>query len=78
VIDVSYSTLLRKPWLRDAKVVHDWGNNIMMIQGNGMVKTIVVTKHLGIQVKWPKMLLCYNYHNSITDEEKDIIFVIKP
>ncbi len=24
------------------------------------------------------MLLCYNYQNDITDEEKDIIFVIKP
>ncbi len=24
------------------------------------------------------MLLCYNYQNGITDEEKDIIFVIKP
>jgi hypothetical protein len=25
VIDVSYSMLLGRPWLRDAKVTHDWG-----------------------------------------------------
>jgi len=45
--------LLRKPWVRDATIVHDWGNNRMTIQGNGMVKTIVVTKHLGAKVKQP-------------------------
>jgi hypothetical protein len=41
-----------------------------------MVKSIVVIKHLGAEVKQPKVLLCYNYHNGITDEEEDIIFVI--
>jgi hypothetical protein len=38
--------LLGRPWLRDIRVTHDWGNNIMTIQGNGMIKTILVTKHL--------------------------------
>jgi len=33
---------------------------------------------LGSEVKKPKMLLCYNYQNGITDEEKDIIFATKP
>jgi hypothetical protein len=42
VIDVSYSMLLEKPWLKDAKITHDWGNNTVTIQGNGMVRTIVV------------------------------------
>lgn len=50
----------------------------MTIQGNGMVKTIVVTKYLGAKVKRPQMLLCYNYYNGITNEEEDIIFAIKP
>jgi hypothetical protein len=27
VLDSSYSMLLGCPWLRDAKVSHDWGNN---------------------------------------------------
>ncbi len=25
VVDFNYSMLLRKPWLKDAKVTHDWG-----------------------------------------------------
>ncbi len=29
VIDVSYSMLLGRPWLKDTKVTHDWGNNIV-------------------------------------------------
>jgi hypothetical protein len=36
-IDSSYSMVLGKPWLRDVKVAHDWGNNIVTIQGNGKV-----------------------------------------
>jgi hypothetical protein len=48
------------------------------VQGNGMVKTIVMTKHLGAKVEQPKMLLCYDYHNGIINEKEDIIFVIKP
>jgi hypothetical protein len=60
-MDVDYSMFIGKPWLRDAKVTHDWGNNTMTIQGIGLVRTIVVIKHLGIEVKGPKMLLCYDY-----------------
>jgi hypothetical protein len=46
VVDSSYSLLLGRPWSRDAKMVHDWGNNIVTIQGNGIVITITITKHL--------------------------------
>ncbi len=66
--------LLGKPWLKDAKVAYDWVSNIVTIQGNGTVRTITVTKHLGGEVRRPKMLLCYNYQNGITNEEEDIIF----
>ncbi len=45
VVDFSYSMLLGRPWLKDAKMAHDWGNDIITIQGNGRVKTITVTKH---------------------------------
>jgi hypothetical protein len=51
VINASYSKLLRRPWLKDAKITHDLGNNTMTIQGNGMVRTMVVTKPLGAKVK---------------------------
>ncbi len=27
----SYPMLLRKPWLKDAKMAYDWGNNIVTI-----------------------------------------------
>ncbi len=41
VIDSSYSMLLGKPWLRDAKVGHDWGSNTITIQGNGIIKKLL-------------------------------------
>jgi hypothetical protein len=78
VVAFNYSMLLGRPWLRDNKVAHDWGSNIVTIEGNGTIKTIKVTKHLGGEVQRPKMLLCYNYQNGIIDEEEDIIFAIGP
>jgi len=76
VVDYSYSMLWR-PWTRDAKVAHDWESNIVTIQGNGIVRTIIVTKHLGGEVGKSEVLLCYDYQNGITNEE-DIIFAIEP
>jgi hypothetical protein len=69
--------LLGRPWLRDAKVAHDWGSNSISIQGNGTISTIIITKHLGGEVKKLEMLLCYNYQDGVTDKE-DIIFATKP
>jgi hypothetical protein len=57
VVNFSYSMLLGRPWLKDVKVAHDWGNNIVTIQGNGIVRTITITKHLGSEVRRPKVLL---------------------
>ncbi len=42
------------------------------------MKTIIITKHLGGEVRKPKMLMCYDYHNGIINEEEYIIFSIKP
>ncbi len=58
-------------------MTHDWGSNIITIQGKGTVKTIIVTKHLGGEVRRPEVLLCYDYQNGITYEKEDIIFAIK-
>ncbi len=77
VVDFSYSMLLGRPWLRDVKVAHDWGSNIFTIQKNGIIQTITITKHLRSEVRRPKVLLCYDYQNGITNE-KDIIFAIEP
>jgi hypothetical protein len=57
VVVSSYSMLLGTPWLRDVKVAHDWGSNIISIQGNGTIRTIIVTKHLKDEVIRPKVLL---------------------
>jgi len=56
VLDCTYFMHLRQPWLRDVKVSHDRGTNIIIIHGNGMVKTIVVTKHLRSQTKCVEVL----------------------
>jgi hypothetical protein len=42
---------VRKPWLKDAIIAHDWENNIVMIQGNGIIRIIVMKNHLGVNVK---------------------------
>jgi hypothetical protein len=54
--------MLGKPWLQDVKVSHDWGNNLVTIQGNGIVLMIIVTKHLGNDIKRLEMLVCYNFN----------------
>ncbi len=77
VVDFSYSMLLGRPWLKDVKVAHDWESNIVTIQRNGMVKTIIISKHLGNEVRRLEVLLCYDSQNGITYEEEDIIFAIK-
>jgi hypothetical protein len=64
---------LRRPWLWDVKVSHDWGTNIITIQGNGIVRFIVVTKHLSSQTKRLEVFLCYDFQNGFTKEE-DIAF----
>jgi hypothetical protein len=46
VLDCTNFMLLGWPWLQNVKEFHDWGTNIITIQGNGTVKTIAITKHL--------------------------------
>jgi len=60
VVDYNYSMLLGRPWLKDAKIVHDWGNNIVTIQRNGIVEIMTITKHLGVEVRRLEVLLCYH------------------
>ncbi len=44
------------------------------VYGKGIIRTIVVTKHLGSNVKRLKILLCCDFHNDITNE-KHMIYV---
>ncbi len=63
--------------MRIAKVSHDWGNNIVTIQGIGIVRTIPITKKLGGQTKRPEILMCYDFHSRISNEKKDVMFAVK-
>jgi hypothetical protein len=74
VLDSNYFMLLGYPWLKDAKVFHDWGYDTITIQGIGIVRTIHVTKKLGAPSKHPKMLVCYDFRSCIFDEEEDFMF----
>jgi hypothetical protein len=51
VIDPNYSMLLGRPWLKNAKIFHDWGTNTIAIQGTSIVRTIHVTKKPNVQTK---------------------------
>jgi hypothetical protein len=75
---LDYSMLLSRLWLRDVKVSHDWGNNIITIQGADAVRTILVIKKLGAPTKHPKVLICYDFHSGISNEEKVLMFATRP
>jgi hypothetical protein len=60
VVNYNYSMLLGRPWLKDAKVTHDWVNNVIIIQGNGTIRTISINKKLRVETKRPQVLVCYD------------------
>ncbi len=62
------SMLLGQPWLCNAHVIHHWENNPITIKGNGMVRTIDVTKHLDNNTKDPKVL-CYDLMEGVIEEK---------
>jgi hypothetical protein len=37
-----------------------------------------MTKYLGTNLKRPKILLCFDYQNGITNEEEDLLFANEP
>ncbi len=78
MVDYNYFMLLRRPWLRDAKVTHDWGNNVIIVQGNAIVRTILVNRKLGAKTIRPQILVCYDLMERLIDKEEDLIFETKP
>jgi hypothetical protein len=74
VLDHNYFMLLGRPWLNDVKVSHDWGDNTIIIQRAGTVRTIHVTKKLRAPTKCPKILVCYDFHYGISHEKEDLMF----
>ncbi len=70
VVDYNYFMLLRRPWLRDAKVICDWGNNVIIIKGNGTIKTISINRKLGTKTRRPQVLVCHDLMEGLTNEKK--------
>jgi hypothetical protein len=70
--------LPRRPWFKDAKVTHDWGNNLIIVQGNGIIITILVNRKLGIETRRPQVLVCYDLMEGLINEEEYLIFETKP
>jgi hypothetical protein len=77
VVDPSYSMLLGCPWLKDAKISHNWGINNVIIRGSSIIRTIPITDKLGFQTKRPKVLLRCDFHSGISDEKEDVMFTTK-
>jgi hypothetical protein len=69
--------LLGRPWLKDVKVTHDQGNNVIIVQGNGTIKTILVNKKLGAKTRRLQILICDDLMKGLTNEEEDLIFETK-
>ncbi len=69
--------MLGKPWLRDAKVKHDWGNNVIIVQSNGIIRIILINRKLGAKIKSHQVLVCYDLLEGLIDEEEDLIFEIE-
>ncbi len=51
---------------------------MIIIQGNGIVKTISISKKLGVETRSFQILVCYDLLEGLTDEEEDLIFEIEP
>jgi hypothetical protein len=73
VVDYSYSMLLGRPWFKNAKVTHDWGNNVIIVQGNETIRTISINRKLGVKTRRPQVLICYDLMERLTNEKEDII-----
>ncbi len=78
VLNSNYSMLLGHPWLRDVKMSHDWGNNTNIIQGANTIRTMHVIKKLEVPTKCLEVLVCYDFHYGIFNEEEDLMFAIEP
>jgi hypothetical protein len=52
------------------RLLHDWGNNVNIVQGNGAIRNILVNKKL--KTTRPQVLVCYDLLEGLTNEEHKI------
>jgi hypothetical protein len=74
VVDSNYFMLLKRPWLKHAKVTHDRGSNVINVQGYGIIRTILINKKLGTKTKRPQVHVYYGLLEGLIDEKEDLIF----
>ncbi len=77
VVNYSYFMLLGRPLLRDAKVTHDQGNDVIIVQGNDTIIKKLGNKKLGVETRRPQVLICYDLMEGLTNEEENLIFETK-
>lgn len=73
VLDANYSMLIGSPWLFDAKVTHDWDNNMITIESKGIVWMIALTRHFywkyyftlisSLELKVIKKMFCWSWNH---------------
>jgi hypothetical protein len=69
--------MLKRPWLKDAKLTQDWGIKMITIQRNDIICIIIVTFIMDNSIGRLNFLLCYDFQNGIIDEEKHFVFKTK-
>jgi hypothetical protein len=50
VLESSYCMFLGCPWLRNAKVFHNWGNETISIRGTSIIRTMLLPRNLEHQL----------------------------
>lgn len=76
-VDPTYSMLLKRPWLWDAKMIDDWGTNMVTIEGNDIMNIIFVSKYLNGNIRKPQMIVSYNFIERVTHEEDEILLAFE-
>jgi hypothetical protein len=66
------------PWLHNIRVIHELGNNLITIEGNGIVHIIAITKYMDNNTKWQEVFLYYDFINEVTNEKEDVVLETNP
>ena len=72
-VNSAYTLLLGRPWLRAARVIHNWANDHIQIMGNGKMHTIHINRQVGFEANSQAALVCYNHVEDITKGGESIL-----
>ncbi len=63
--------------MKNEKVSHDWGTNLITTKCNGTIKIIVGTKKLHQNTKTPLNIPLLRLVNEVIDDDEHMLFVVK-